>query len=167
MARQFTRGRPSVKQWQSMSGLSAQIGAAATVGGGILGFAQAATIIRMIGGYGVAVRATPVAGDISSVTVAIGVVSSDAAAVGASALPDPLGEPEYPWLYHRDHSLFFADGSIDPHSALGSFRTEFDIRSMRKIKPRESLVAVIQVASSGDPPLQFEMDLTRVLTIVH
>ena len=118
----------------------------------------------MLGEYIVGPQVAPVAADAASIGVGIGVVSSDAVSAGASALPDPNGEADYPWLYWAQHDFFFGSTATDPASLASSLRRPFDIKSMRKLKPRESLVAVIQYSDiSGAPPLHVEFTQTRVL----
>jgi len=122
------------------------------------------TVIRMIGEYIIAPTTAPVALDKVRMIVGIGVVSTDAATVGASALPDPGAEPDYPWLYWKDHPVQYASTEVDPAGEAGTVRASFDIHSMRKIKPRESLVFVFEYNNvNGDPPLTAGVGLTRVL----
>ncbi len=168
MARQFSRGPRSVKEWLSIPAINAGLVAAGTTGGAAVGFNAPATILRMIGEYTIGPTTNTVANDAMTLTVAIGVVSTDAATLGATALPDPFSEPEYPWLYYQSHQLIFPTTSADPRSAQSSLRHGFDIRSMRKVKPRESLVLFAEYTDlGGTPPIQWMVGVTRVLTIVH
>ena len=146
-----------------MLGGTADINAAGTQGLGVLNFAAAETVMRLLGEYAIGPRTAPAVGDVAFVTVGIGVVSSDAAALGATALPDPADEPEYPWLYWADHALAFTATSLLDHGQPFSLRQGFDVKSMRKIKPRESLAFVVQNTSTGDPPLRLVAGNTRVL----
>ncbi len=165
MAHVRTRRRP--KEWRFIPSSTFAIAGAATQANSSLAISESgATIMRMLGGYVLApsVVGAPVAGDRETVTVGIGIVSTDAVAVGASALPDPAGEPEYPWLYWRAHSFIYPTTSLDPSGAAGSARVEFDIRSMRKLSNRTSLVFVIQVSGgNGDPDMIMIQDQVRVL----
>jgi len=91
------------KQWGVLGNVSnAFVGNAVAIGGS-LGFTESATVIRMIGEYGFFCTAAPVALDSARITFAIGVVSSDAVALGLTAVPDPAAEPEYPWLFWASH----------------------------------------------------------------
>ncbi len=152
------------KIWSSVPGIFLNLTGAGTSIGGSLGFNTADTVIRMLGSYTIAPTSAPVAGDAADIAVALGVISSDAFAAGAGSVPDPADEPEYPWLFWRHQTLHFPTTSADPSVASGSVRDSFDIRSMRKLKPRESLAWVIQyVDIGGVPPLSVSLDPTRVL----
>ncbi len=158
------------KQWTSLGGIvnSSFNSASTNVAAAILNFTEAQTVLRMIGEYVIGPDATsaPVVGDTATLGVAIGVFSTDAASI--TAVPDPLAEPEYPWLYWKAHTLNFETTSVDPSTAQSSVRQSFDIRSMRKVKPRESLAMVIEYQSGGgDPTLLFSPSFTRVLVAVH
>jgi len=94
------------------------------------------------------------------------VVSSDAFAAGGGSLPDPgTTDPDYPWLYWAAHDFVFNSAALDQQLGEGvSLRRSFDIRSMRKIKPRETLAVVVEYTDTiGAPPLTFSMAPTRVL----
>ncbi len=154
------------KQWSAIPGIAFGMTADSTNGAGSLGFAEACTVLRMLGEYTIFPTSPPVAGDEVVVTIGIGVISSDAAALGATAFPDPSEEPEYPWLYWASHGFGY-NGTLEESALLSSsLRQKFDVRSMRKIKPRESLQMVVQyadVGSAGDPPLTIVTGVTRVL----
>jgi len=120
----------------------------------------------MLGEYSIFPTAAPAAGDEMEFCIGIGVVSSDAATVGASAMPDPCDEPEYPWLYWASHPFGFNGTAVETALASGSVRKHFDIKSMRKIKPSESLVVIGQYAdigSAGEPPMTIVVGGLRVL----
>ena len=158
------------KHWVGAGGTAADFTGDSTVNlqqvGGTGGLADAFTVLRMLGGYTIFPTSAPVAGDEVTVSYGIGVVSSDAATVGASALPDPGTEPEYPWLYWASHALGYSNNSVQQITGAGAVRVDFDIKSMRKIKPSESLVSVAQynnVATGGNPPLTIVVGGLRVL----
>ena len=163
--RQFVRGPRMPKHWHSIPSISLAFTSSSTLQGGSLALDGPWTVIRMLGSYLIAPTAggTFVAGDAADIVVGIGVVSSDAFAAGAGSMPDPAGEPEYPWLYWKD-TQFSLLGAPAGDEALSTARVEFDIRSMRKIKPRESLAVVAQYADrSGNPPYTVRFGRTRVL----
>ena len=161
------------KQWSSIPSLKIDMTADGNKGGSILDFAEAATVLRMIGEYILVPTGVASAADDVRIGIGIGVVSSDAAALGATALPDPIGEPEYPWLFWAVHGLYFAAATSGtagqgPQGFGGSLRRSFDVRSMRKLKPRESLVAVVEYSDgTGTPPITIKMSNTRVLLGLH
>jgi len=154
------------KLWTVFAGLSqSMVGNATFISGGV-NSALPFTVLRMLGEYIITPDAAPSAQDACSVIVGIGVVSTDAFGVGSTAVPNPSGEVEYPWLYWAAHDFFFSDSTLltggDP---ARSIRRSFDVRSMRKVKPAQTLCMVIDyLDTTGAPPLQLELSQTRVLT---
>ena len=170
MARRTTRFRKTIdfKQWSSIPGLSTTLSTDQLLGGGILGFTEPATVLRMISGGGLIMfDSTRQLADRFDFGYAIGVVSSDAAALGVTALPDPLGEPEYPWLYWHPFSLRSEEASTEASDFLGAavYRMPaFDSRSMRKMKPGESLVMLLDCQGAfGAPATVVSLESVRVL----
>ena len=151
------------KHWHSILGTSQSL----TANGNFLG-AQLAlngpwTAIRMLGEYIIGADAAPTAQDAVTIGVGIGVVSADAFIAGAASVPGPVSEPQYPWLYWANHDFFFVDSGLEDR-VITSIRKSFDVKSMRKLKPRESLVTVIEYSDvAGTPAMQFCMPQTRVL----
>ncbi len=165
MARKFGGGQRMAKAWLTTSaGTKDLVGAADEAILQILNFTGPGTILRMLGEYVIVPTAAPVAGDEALVTVGIGMVSTDAAALGETAMPDPASDADYDWLYWSSHRLVFGTTSVDPSSLGASVRKLFDVRSMRKFKPSSSLVMVVQLESGiGDPPVTISVGYTRVL----
>ncbi len=153
-----------LKEWENIPSIQIDFTSTATALGGVIAMSAPRTVIRMIGEYVIGPTSAPAALDVAKIAIAIGVVSSDAFAAGAGSVPDPAVEEEYPWLYWKEHMFFFPTNSADPSTAQGSVRVSFDIRSMRKLKPRESLAWVFQyVDINGVPPLTLDVASTRVL----
>jgi len=166
MADRGFRGPRMSKHWAAIGSAELHLVANST---GLLGVSNVEhpgeTVLRMIGEYIVVPTAAPTAADAAILAFGIGVVSSDAAELGATALPDPNDEAEYPWLYWASHAFHFQDTSVDPSQAGGSIRKAFDVKSMRKVKPRESLVFVVQYTNiAGSPPMTIVSGVVRVLT---
>ncbi len=165
MARAFARQRRMKKRWSSlpfhtisMTGTGTFFGAAS------LGFSESETIIRLLGEYAILPTSNSAAGDRAIISVGIGIVSTDAAVVGAASLPDPAGDAGYPWMYSASHPLAFSTATSDPNQAAGSVRRSFDIKSMRKVTSRESLVLVVEYNDIvGAPPLTITVGQVRVL----
>ena len=164
--RTFVRSQRMAKHWHFIPSLEFALTAAGTNVGGNLQLDGPFTVLRMLGSFLCTNSGTVVAGDAVNITIGIGVVSADAIAGGATTLPDPNGEPDYPWLYWEDVALFFrASGSPGLEEGPGAnVLTKFDIKSMRKIKPREGLVVVLSYTdNAGTPPIQVQFNRTRVL----
>ena len=161
MPRQFAPARRR-KEWRSLPKSSMAFGAASTVNASQLAFTDAATVLRMLGEYTIAPSSAPAITDGAQITVAIGVISSDAAAT--TTVPDLGAELEYPWLYWASHPLFYRTVTVSQELGSGVVRVRFDVRSQRKMKPRESLVMIADYENlSGDPALAFYVGVTRVL----
>ena len=167
MARGFRGSSRMAKRWDFLPGLLIGMTASGNQGGSTLGIVdQPYTVLRMLGEYVIAPTGNLTAGDRCSVGIGIGVVSADAATLGATALPDPEGEPEYPWLYWASHDFYFPAGGtpLQPAGPSESVRVTFDVKSMRKVKPREVLAYVVDYTDgSGTPPLTLASGPIRVL----
>ncbi len=158
-----SRGRQD-KEWSFIPASSDIFVTGETVAQSAFTPGAAVTVLRMIGGYIIGPNVNTMALDNCRIACAIGVVSTDAFTVGGAALPDPAGSPDYPWLYHREHSFFFGGTSEGSASQTASARIAFDIKSMRKMKPVESLVFVVQyVDIVGAPNMHVSISQTRVL----
>ena len=167
MARPRSNFPRKLKRWDSIDRFALDITGDATSLGAAKTFTEPSTVMRMLGEYTIGPTSAPAALDAVSIGIGIALVSGDAAALGATAMPDPLDEPAYPWLFWADHWLEFGTTSADPSAAEASLRRPFDIRSMRKMKPRESLVVVVQYLNSvGNPPINVAMSATRLLLAV-
>jgi len=157
------------KHWHAFFGSATAVSADSTV---LLDTFTAAggepfTILRMIGEVGISFASqTLVANDAASITVGIGVVSADAATLGASALPDPLSEPEYSWLWWYStviRNMTVTTEALFPQGG-GYSRKEINSKAMRRVGPRESLVAVAQYSDVlGTPSITIDLAGTRIL----
>jgi len=164
MANGHSRGQRQRKEWASIPSATMALVGNGTTGGGFASFTAASTILRCLMEYIIRPTIAPTALENALITVALGVVSSDAVELGATAMPDPNDEPEYPWLYWAEHAFFFSATGLDNGGPVSGVRKFADIRSMRKIKPREALVWVVQYTDLvGTPALQVTLGSTRVL----
>ncbi len=159
------------KQWLGIPSITLNMTANGTNLGARTQSTTSQTVLRMIGEYNCTFtpEGAVADGDECRIGLAIGIVSSDAFEAGITAVPDPVGEPEYPWLFWAEHSFAALEATDIQRSAeVGNLRRSFDIRSMRKMKPRESLVWVVQyVDSVGTPPYTVQISATRVLIGLH
>ena len=108
---------------------------------------------------------TLTAGDKARVTIGLGIVSADAVAVGATAMPDPASEPEYDWLWWRPITLFSfgapTAGSTEVFAGGEGFaRIEVSSKAMRKMKPKQTLVLLSEYSDlSGTPAVDVQAGL--------
>ncbi len=166
MARRTFTQRKTIdnKQWDAIPATRLSESTTNTFLGGSIAFNVPATILRCRGQVWAAMDATKQVSDLFGVVVALGILSTDAVTLGATAAPDPGGEPEYPWLWWGQMLLeaFVAAGT----EAWGTSaqRLEVDTKGMRKVKPGQSLVWVAQVnVASGAPLITIELGQVRVL----
>ncbi len=170
--RQF-RGRGGrtidFKQWAAAPGSILSSAAEGTFVVGSLAFLVPATILRWRGYVSAMFDETAQPGDQAAIAWGIGVFSTDAVAVGATALPDPGSEPEFPWVWYGEMFLQSreATGAGNPtSSAWGPLaqRIEIDSKGMRKVKPGESVAIVWEVDNAvGAPVIEFDTGNLRVL----
>lgn len=158
------RGRRMTKEWNSIPAIEINVAAASTFLGGSLAFLIPGTILRMVGEYAIGATNGPSALEGCHVTIGIGLVSTDAFAVGAGSMPDPGGEPAYGWLYWASHTLHFPSADVDGGQNTASLRRSFDMKSMRRFKPGQSLAFVVEYALlGGAPECTIAVGGTRVL----
>ncbi len=159
------RGRTiDFKQWTGLPGVTDDSSMIGNKGGGNLPFTISSTILRVRGGFWAGLDATAVNGDLVTLTVALGIVSSDAATAGAASLPDPGVEFGYPWLYWKEIRL--ASFSSIPVTGWGPSHQyyEIDSKAMRRVHQGQSLVSIIDVTSNtGAVGLHVEISQSRVL----
>jgi len=157
------------KQWGTIPSITIPLTADGTNLGGALVSTTAQTVLRTMGEYIISPTSTPTALDRCNIAVAIGVVSTDAFDAGAGSVPDPISEGDYPWIYWATHQFFFVDASVDPaNAAVAQLRQRFDVKAMRKMKPRENLVFVVEYADgTGAPAMTVQLGTTRVLIGLH
>ena len=126
------------------------------------------TILRLRGSWFAAFNAATVSQDEARITAGVCVVSTDAAAVGSSAMPDPASDADYPWLWIEPISMFspfVLDGTAaDNGGHLPMYRGVIDSKAMRKIKPNQSLAWILQYQDVTGTPAVRVGAATRVLT---
>ena len=166
MARNFS-GKRMVKNWRSFNTTITQSIAADVTGvvAGNVGLDELFTVLRILGSWHYGPGGVNVVNDAAAISVGIGLVSSDAAALGGTAMPDPEDESDYPWLYFK--TVQFVQTIAQQHSdgdPRMAGRFEIDVKSMRKVKPRESLVTVFQYRNiNGNPTVDLSFPRARVL----
>ena len=173
MARRFERSERQSVEWNFIPGSEITMTADNTfVTGASFAATTRFTLRRLRGKITFWLESTLAAGDQVQVGVGIGVFSTDAVALGATALPDPLGEPGYPWLWWSDYRLFVV-GSLSPVEnqplqSAQSREVEIDSKAMRILRPGQSIAMVVQYSDvSGTPQVSFVQGRLRLLLGLH
>ncbi len=163
MAR-FRSGRPADKVWSSIPALVTSPTTATTLITLGLGFSSAFTILRCRGMVQAHFDSTAQVGDTMNLTFALGIFATDAVNAGAASISDPQEEPDYPWLWW-DQIFLDASQAAGPVSwGPGAHRVELDTKAMRRVKPGQSLIGVIQTTNvAGAPVVDIGFGQTRVL----
>jgi len=153
------------KSWIPLPRTITSFSADAVFLGGVLDFVGPGTLLRFrCNDILLTFDATQQVDDDINITLGLGIVSTDAAAIGASAMPNPVEQIDYPWVWWGNYTLRsqLAAGV----NALGSSVVRFaaDSKAMRRVKPSQSLVWVIQSSgASGGPATVVDIGVTRVL----
>ena len=158
------RGSRMTKQWIGAIWLGNNFTADSTQIVAILAdFLEAGTILRMLGELSVTPGATGVTdNDAAQMTVGIGLVSTDAATLGSTAMPDPAAELDYDWLWWYSVAIDVPN-EVSFAGQTASARIPISSKAMRRFKPRSSLVVIGQYSDGvGIPPLSV-IGSTRVL----
>ena len=152
------------KQWTSIPTVRSTLTADSTLLGGSLAFAVPATILRVRGYVSGQFDSTKQVGDRIDLTWGFAVLSTDAVSAGPTVLPDPGDEPNYPWLWWMDMDLESHIAAGEEAWGTTAQRYEVDSKAMRKVKPGESLVGLVQArGAAGAPVTIVHFGETRVL----
>ena len=164
MARARNFSQRKTKSWFGIVGSSHPFTTDDTDFGNGFSTSLTTTIMRMFGEYIISPTSAPAALDTCRIGIGIAIVSSDAFTLGETAAPDPSVEFGYPWLYWRDHPMFFPSTTVDVANLAASVRVSYDVKGMRKIRADQTLAHVIQYQDiTGAPPVTVVMGGTRLL----
>ena len=159
MARSRTFARPGRKidhkSWAAAPGLILESAVDGTNISGGLSFTIPATLLRFRGYVSAMFDETAQAGDLMVLTYGVCIISTDAFNVGATAVPDPADEPEFPWIWWGEMRLNSFGVLTDTRTGWGpaAQRIEVDSKAMRKIKPGETVTTVIQRSNTAGAPV--------------
>ncbi len=154
------------KEWASLGGLSTEVASDTTALAGGLSFLAPGTILRIVGGGGLfRFDADKQIDDSLTITLGIGIVSTDAFTAGAASMPDPDDEVAYPWLWWTSFTLDSQVAAASDDAGGSLYRVPpIDSKSMRKFKPSQTLTTIIQTTgAAGAPQTIIELDNARVL----
>ena len=165
--RGFSRGHPSRRQtaWELGPG-GDSVTAISTTSSTILGAGSAAvidglTIVRIRGNLSILCDSVSAIQDGYHGAVGIGVVTSDAFAVGVTAVPNPLADANWDgWMYHRFfdvHAISATIGEGVNAQALVA-QIEVDTKAMRKLPLNETVFMSMEVVEDGTSTLAVRFD---------
>jgi len=117
------------------------------------------TIVRLRGFVAMYQQVSSTAGTGFFGAHGIGLVSNEAVAVGATAVPGPLSEDDWDgWLWHSYFDVRAITGTIADgvNSASVVQRTVIDSKAMRKFDPAMTLIGVTEVVESNAGTLEVQ-----------
>ena len=141
-----SRGLRQRKHWHAVGDVIVSMTTTATaiLGSFTASGAEPFTVLRMTGAVAAAPRGAAVDLEAAAITLGVGIVSSDALAVGATAMPDPAGEPDYPWLWWYPMLLLSGNASDTVGAYPRGWNINVESKAMRKVGPRQSLVLLAE-----------------------
>jgi len=121
-----------------------------------LGLESQATVTRIRGMALVKLNFGTDAGDGMTGAMGIGLASSDAFAVGATALPGPINDTEWQWLWHSFFDVYAiaaqaAAADIAINSVSSIVRILIDSKAQRILRENETIFGMVEVASELGP----------------
>ena len=105
-----------------------------------------------------------VGGDPGGFHCALGacIVSNDAAAVGITAIPDPIADMDWDgWFYHRFFDVH-SPGVFDGADQSNSIQFEVDSKAMRKVGVNDTVVVTLEAVETGAASMSVFFD-SRIL----
>ncbi len=154
------------KQWFSTPSLVAEVTTNGNTLGGAINFLEPATILRVRGAIHTQFDESVQVGDRMRITAALGIISTDSFNSGSANVPDPAGEPEYPWLWWDSwvHEATLTSGVPGSTWGPGAPRAVVDTKAMRRMKPSQSLVTIVETSEAiGAPTVQIHIGQMRTL----
>jgi len=124
------------------------------IGGGVTVGENGITLVRLRGSLQAFLKTADQANGGFHMVFGIGIASSDAFAVGVSALPNPGDDPQWPgWLYWRVFDIHAWSSTLSESygpSGLASIQFEVDSKAMRKLGLNEVIFASCQSIEAGN-----------------
>ena len=104
------------------------------------------TVVRLRGEFTIWLRLATAIGDgFTAFALGVGVATTDAFSVGATALPSPTGDPDWGgWWYYSTYGALVSDSTTENFQGpMSAIRIPIDTKAMRKIQPNETIFAAI------------------------
>ncbi len=126
------------------------------IGGSIVPGVDGLTIIRIRGYIELVMDAIAAAQDGFTGAFGICLVTTDAFAVGITAMPDPVGDAHWDgWFYHRFFSFHAAAGAVSNELRLA---WELDSKAMRKFPAGMNAVLLLETTEIGTASMEVFAD---------
>ena len=159
------RGRViDFKTWVAIASSFQSVSTNTTLAGNGVTTSVKSTILRCRGFVQATMDSTAQIGDVMQLTFGLGLVSSDAFAVGAISLPDPGIDVGYPWLWWGQMKLESEIAAGADTWGPQAMRLEVDTKAMRRWGPDMTLAWVCNTeGAAGAPATLVTFGQTRVL----
>jgi len=120
------------------------------------------TVIRIRGHFTAQLSVVTTAHDGYSVCgIGIGVVSDDAFQIGSSAMPGPISDSNWDWMFVNYFSLV-GESVTESFQGLGAIRIPIDSKAMRKLKPNQVVFGMLETSNEvGAATIQLQA-MTRM-----
>ena len=106
---------------------------------------------------------TKQAGDVVYLGFGLAIITTDSFN-DVSSWPDPLGDDDLSWLYWKGFHLRASEAAAEEALGASVVRFDVDTKAMRKIRPNETLLYVVQYSNvAGSPVVDFDVGSIRVL----
>ena len=171
--RGFSQGRAPYPrravQWNQGPGSEATSGFTSSqldiLGAGVVAVDEKFTIVRMRGELTMALQTVSAVDEGYHLTYGIGIVSADAFAVGASAVPNPQDDPEWPWMFHGFTAMISPSATLSDIGSAAVVRVPVDVKAMRILNPNETVFMAIDALEVGTAVLNVQFDSRMLIKL--
>ena len=119
------------------------------LGSGVEPATEKVTIVRIRGELMIQLATVSAADEGFVWTYGIGIVSADAFAVGASAVPNPQDDMDWPWMYHGFTQTVAPTGTLADIGSASVVRIPVDVKAMRILDLNQTLFMAIDALELG------------------
>ena len=164
--RTSVRGPRKTKTWSTgPNGQTALISSGgSTLFAVVIAASEDLTVLRMHGQFTAKMVTAAAEGDLWDGALGICKVNTKAAAVGVTAIPDPLLDMDWDgWFVHKTFSLPAFGATPAASGILQQYRYDIDSKAMRKFNQTDTMVGVVGLFEVGTTSVRCTLT-TRVLT---
>ena len=123
------------------------------------------TIVRIRGHLSAYLDAASAANNGFAVTLGIGIVTDQAFAIGATALPNPNDDTDWSWLWTHYAFVMSPTGTVGEAPTAARLDVVVDTKAMRKIKLNEIVFMVMDSAERGTAGLRVDFDSRMLIKL--